>query len=102
MRQLGGGLRRSTPRQLSLREFGCKRECGWFQSMLCLWNRAVDMPDSCIMKVAFVENLGLGESARTSWFQGFSSFLPLAAPPSQGYALMGHLPEFLLPQHWRL
>jgi len=86
MRQLGGGLRRSTPRQLLLREFGCKLLVrGWFHSMLSLWNRAVDMPASCIMKMAFVENLGLGDRAPTSWFQGFSSFLQtIGGTPSSG------------------
>lgn len=70
MWQLGGDLRRITPLQLLLREFGCEPLVrGWFQSMLCLWNRAVDMPDSCIMKVAFVGNLGLGEWAPASWLQ---------------------------------
>jgi len=38
------------------------------RGMLSLWNRAVGMPASCIMQMAFVENLGLGEWAPASWF----------------------------------
>jgi len=51
-----------------------------------------------IMKVAFAENLGLGEQAPTSWLQGCSYYLhTIGGTPCQGNARMGHLPESLLP-----
>jgi len=58
------------------------------------------MPASCIMKMAFVENLGLGERAPASWFQGFvlSAGHWRYPPPHHvcGYAQMGHLSESIM------
>lgn len=53
MRQLGGGLRSSTPWQLMLREFGCKPLVrGWLQARLGLWNMTVDMGDArCLYRL---------------------------------------------------
>jgi hypothetical protein len=74
MRQLAGGVRKSTSRQLMLREFGCRPLARmWVQSMVSLWNRVVDMSDDCLMKVAMLEGVSGGGSG--SWFSGFLSAL---------------------------
>jgi hypothetical protein len=95
MRRLGGGLRISTPRQLLLREFGCKPLVrGWLQSMLGMWNRVVDMGPGSLLKRALVENVQLPESV-SSWFAGYSAFLGRFGGVPDG-GLFRAVPQFVL------
>jgi len=74
MRQLGGGLRKSTPRQLLLREFGCQPLArSWLHSMLGMWNRIATMQESTLLRTALRENMAL--SLPSSWFSGFTALL---------------------------
>jgi hypothetical protein len=76
MRQLGGGLRKSTPKQLMLREFGCQPLArSWLHSMLGMWNRIAGMPAATLLHVAMRENITL--SLPSGWFPGFASLLRL-------------------------
>lgn len=91
MRQLGGGLRRSTPRQLLLREFGCKPLVrGWIQAMTASWNRMIALPASSLLKVAFTENVEMGAGLPSGWFSGFSALLSvLGCVPEGGLCPQG-------------
>jgi hypothetical protein len=58
MRRLGGGLRRSTSRQLMFREFGCRPLVrGWLQGMLGLWNRMQSLPEGNLLRTVVSESL---------------------------------------------
>jgi len=84
MRRMGGGLRRSTPRQLMLREFGCRPLVrGWLASMVGLWNRLRDLPEDHLLRVTMSESLALGSGVGVSWLSDFSAFL----------SVFGGLPE---------
>jgi hypothetical protein len=52
MRRFGGGLHRSTSRQLMLREFGCHPLVrGWLVSMVDQWNRLRRLPEDHLLRV---------------------------------------------------
>ena len=93
MRQVLGGLRRSTSRQLLLRELGRAPVVrAWFQSMLALWNRMAGLPDSSLLRAALQENMTLAESAGTGWFCDFSSFVErVGCVPQDGWGEAGQL-----------
>jgi hypothetical protein len=70
MRHLAGGVRKSTSRQLMLREFGCRPLARmWVQSMVTLWNRVVASTGDCLLKTALLEGISLGGNC--SWYSGF-------------------------------
>jgi hypothetical protein len=74
MRHQAGGVRKSTSRQLVLREFGCRPLVGiWVQSMVSLWNCVVASRDDCLLKIAMLEGTSLGGNC--SWYSGFLSVL---------------------------
>jgi hypothetical protein len=76
MRQVLGGLRRSTSRQLLLRELGCAPVVrAWFQSMLSLWNRMAGLPGSSLLRAALQDNMALAASAGAGWFYDFAGFM---------------------------
>jgi hypothetical protein len=54
MRQLAGGVRKDTSRQLMLREFGCRPLVRiWVHSMVSMWIRVVASRDECLLKIAW-------------------------------------------------
>ncbi len=60
LRRLGGNLRRSTRRELLLREFGVQPPArAWLRSAVQLWNRAADLPDTDLLAVAMRENASM-------------------------------------------
>lgn len=76
MRQVLGGLRRTTKRQLLLRELGwAPLVRAWLQSMLTLWNRMVDLPDDSLLGAALRDNIALAGSAQRGWYHDFASFV---------------------------
>jgi hypothetical protein len=86
MRRLGGGLRRSTSRQLMLREFGCRPLVrGWLASMVDLWNRLRHLPEDHLLRVTMSESLALGGGVGVSWLSDFSALLSVfGALPESG------------------
>ena len=59
-RLLAGKVRKSTPRQVLLREFGCHPLARmWLRSMLGFWNRVTTMPHSELLRIAMQENASL-------------------------------------------
>lgn len=91
MRRLGGGLRRSTPRQLMLREFGCRPLVrGWLLSCIRLWNRVREMPEDSWMRTALLESTTLGSEAGHSWLSDFQALLSkFGALPENGLFVDG-------------
>jgi hypothetical protein len=88
MRQLAGGVRKSTSRQLMLRKFGCRPLARmWVQSMVSLWNRVVDMSDDCLMKAALLEGVALEGTG--SWYSGFLSLSCFGGTPEAGLCPSG-------------
>jgi hypothetical protein len=87
LRQLAGGVRKSTARQLLLREFGCRPLCWeWVRSCVVLWNRAVEAPPFSLLTTAMLENAQLSGS----WFDGlFSMLRTFGALPPGGPAYGG-------------
>jgi hypothetical protein len=76
MRQVLGGLRRSTSRQLLLREIGCSPLVrSWFQSALSLWNRMSRLPADNLLGAAMRDNISLAGSAASGWYHDFSKLL---------------------------
>lgn len=76
MRQALGGMRRSTSRQLLLRELGSAPVVrAWLQSMLALWNRMSRLTDHSLLAAALHDNMALGRSAGLGWFHDFTSFI---------------------------
>lgn len=86
MRRLGGGLRRSTSRQLMFREFGCRPLVrGWLQGMLGLWNRMQSLPEGNLLRTVVSESLALGGEVGVSWLSDFTALLSaFGAMPTDG------------------
>lgn len=102
MRQLGGGLRKSTPKQLMLREFGCQPLVrGWLHSMLGLWNRVAGVPEAeaTLLREAMIESISLG--LPSGWFLGFTSLLRLIGAVTDSTELLcpDGSPQQLSQQH---
>jgi hypothetical protein len=86
LRRLGGNLRRSTRRELLLREFGAKPLArAWLRASVQLWNRVAALPDTDPLARAMCENLSLPGRTPQFWSVGFESFLcRIGALPEAG------------------
>jgi hypothetical protein len=86
MRRLGGGLRKSTKRQLMLREFGCRPLVrGWLQASVGLWNRIQQLPEEHMLRAVMAESLSLGGDVGVSWLSDFTAVLSaFGALPEDG------------------
>jgi hypothetical protein len=91
MRQLGGGLRKSTSRQLMFREFGCQPLVrAWLQAALGLWNRVQQLPEGNLLRVVLSESLALGDGVGVGWVGDFKSLLvAFGALPDSGLFVYG-------------
>jgi hypothetical protein len=91
MRHLAGGVRKSTGRQLMLREFGCHPLARiWVHSMVSLWNRVVASRDDCLLQIATLEGISLGGNC--SWYSGSLSVLSrFGGAPRLACARLGYL-----------
>ena len=92
MRRLGGGLRKSTSRQLMLREFGCRPLVrGWLAGAVGLWNRIQQLPEESLMRAVVSESLAMGGTVGASWLSDFTALLSAfgALPAGGGWLRMG-------------
>lgn len=96
LRQVAGGVRNSTSRQLLLREFGAKPLArSWVHACVGLWNRVARLGGGSLMRAAMLENLGV-QSSRVvrTWSAGFRDLLAvLQCVPDQGLVNDGVLHE---------
>jgi hypothetical protein len=104
MRQVLGGLRRSTLRQLMLRELGwAPMVRAWLQSMLALWNRMADLPEASLLGAALQDNISLAASAQVGWYHDFCGFVErVGCAPEGGLEEAGVLTKVYVPSALRL
>jgi hypothetical protein len=68
LRRRGGNLRRSTRRELLLRESGVQPTVrAWLRSCVQLWNRAADLPPTDPLGVAMHENALMQYRPKQLW-----------------------------------
>lgn len=76
LRRLGGNLRRSTCRELLLREFGAKLPArAWLRASVQLWNRVSSLSADDPLSQAMRENVTMAHRPPQLWSVGFESFL---------------------------
>ena len=76
LRRLGGNLRRSTKRELLMREFGAKPLArAWLRASVQLWNRVPDLDVSDPLYLAMHENVSMAYRPKQLWSVGLESFL---------------------------
>ena len=79
LRCIAGGVRKSTPRLLLLREFGCKPIVrSWLRASVVLWNRAVGAGEDSLMYQCMFENWSLQSDMRGGvklWCREFEKVL---------------------------
>jgi hypothetical protein len=76
LRRLGGNLRRSTCRELLMREFGAKPLArAWLRASVQLWNRVSGLSPTDPLARAMRENLTMQYWPPQVWSVGFESFL---------------------------
>ena len=76
LRRLGGNLRRSTCRELLMREFGAKPLArAWLRASVQLWNRVSGLSPTDPLARAMRENLTMQYRPPQLWSVGFESFL---------------------------
>jgi hypothetical protein len=85
MRRLAGEVRKSTPRHLLLREFGCRPLVrSWLQAAVSLWNRMVAAPVSSLLRAALQDNMTLHQPKGVTWYASFLELLTTIGGLPQG------------------
>jgi hypothetical protein len=86
LRRLGGNLRRSTCRELMMREFGARPLArAWLRASIQLWNRVPTLSESDPLVRAMQENVTMASRPTQLWSVGFESFLRrIGALPADG------------------
>jgi hypothetical protein len=96
MRRLAGGVRKSTPRHLLLREFGCRPLVRlWLQAAVSLWNRMLVAPASGLLRTALQDNMTLHHPKGVTWYASFSELLTTVGGMPQGGLHLGEAPTKL-------
>jgi hypothetical protein len=90
LRRMAGGVRKSMPRHLLLREFGCRPLVrSLVHSSVSLWNRMIAAPASSLLHTALEDNMTLQHPHGVTWFASFSALLTTIEGQPQGGLHLG-------------